>query len=167
MGGRLVGRIAGLVRQSRVRSGSDDRLRQGRHREGRSRHRPVYGRAYPEATAYPSTIAAQAVTPIEYTIPAGQAYVLTDAHVTTDYYYYAKTFNGAGVPDDRTDVTGTDRYLQVNIAHRVVYVRAADVDVASTTPRLAVSTNATSWYVNGKPRSPCTQPMRAASPPRS
>lgn len=110
---------------------------------------PVYGRAYPEAAAYPSTIAAQAVTPIEYTIPAGQAYVLTDAHVTTDYYY-AKTFNGQGVPDDRTDVRGTDRYYQVNMAHRVVYVRAADVDLASTQPRLPVSTNAKSQCVNGK-----------------
>lgn len=110
---------------------------------------PVYGRAYPEASAYPSTIAAQAVTPIEYTLPAGQSYVLTDADVTTDYYY-AKTFNGAGVPDDRTDVTGTDRYLQVNIAHRVVYVRAADVDMTPTAPRMPVVTNATSQCVNGK-----------------
>jgi len=69
--------------------------------------------------------------------------------VTTDYYY-AKTFDGAGVPDDRTDVTGTDRYLQVNIAHRVVYVRAADVDVTPTAPRMPVVTNATSLCVNGK-----------------
>jgi len=110
---------------------------------------PVYGRAYPEASAYPSTIAPQAVTPIEYTIPAGQAYVLTDAGVTTDYYY-AKTFDGQGVPDDRTDVGGTDRYFQVNIAHRMVFVRAADVDVASTTPRLPVATTAKSQCVNGK-----------------
>jgi hypothetical protein len=110
---------------------------------------PVYGRAYPEAGAYPSTIPAQAVTPIEYTIPAGQAYVLTDRSVTTDYYY-AKTFNGQGVPGDRTDVLGTDRYYQVNVAHRVVFVRAADVDVSATTPRLAVATNATSLCVNGK-----------------
>jgi hypothetical protein len=110
---------------------------------------PVYGRAYPEAGAYPSTIPAQAVTPIEYTIPAGQAYVLTDKKVSTDYYY-AKTFNGAGVPGDRTDVVGTDRYYQVNVAHRVAYVRAADVDVTPTTPRLAVTTNAKSQCVNGK-----------------
>ncbi len=110
---------------------------------------PVYGRAYPEAAAYPADIPYQAVTPIEYTLPAGQAYVLTDPDATTDYYY-AKTFNGQGVPGDRTDVEGTDRYYQVNMGHRIAYVRAADVELSSSTPRLPVTTSAKSQCVNGK-----------------
>ncbi|HET7305086.1 MAG TPA: peptidoglycan recognition family protein [Segeticoccus sp.] len=88
---------------------------------------PVYGRAYPEAAAYPDTIPAQAVSPIEYTIKPGQEYAITDDRVVTDYYR-AKSFDGSA-PGDRTDVVGQDRYLQISLAHRFVYVRAADVQV--------------------------------------
>ncbi len=35
---------------------------------------PVYGRAYPEAAAYPANIPPQAVTPLQYSLPAGQKY---------------------------------------------------------------------------------------------
>lgn len=89
---------------------------------------PVYGRAYPEAAAYPSTISPQSVIPIEYTMKPGQSYAVTDLNPVTDYYY-AKTFDGTGVPDDRTDVVGQDRYYQIQLAHRMVYVRAADVEL--------------------------------------
>ncbi|OLR90581.1 N-acetylmuramoyl-L-alanine amidase, partial [Actinokineospora bangkokensis] len=34
---------------------------------------PVYGRAYPEASAYPAGVDVQAVTPLQYTLPAGQS----------------------------------------------------------------------------------------------
>ena len=87
---------------------------------------PVYGRAYPEESAYPDTIGYQALSPLEYTMKPGQSYVVTDIAPVTDYYY-AKTFDGTGVPDDRTDVKGQLRYYQVQLAHRVVYVRADDV----------------------------------------
>jgi len=86
---------------------------------------PVYGRAYPEQAAYPSTVAYQAVTPIEYTLKAGQSYAVTDQTVVTDYYN-AKTYDGT-TPGDRTDVRGRDTYYQIALAHRLVYVRAADV----------------------------------------
>ena len=39
---------------------------------------PVYGRAYPEQAAYPSQIPYQTVTPLQYSIQPGQAYVLAD-----------------------------------------------------------------------------------------
>jgi N-acetyl-anhydromuramyl-L-alanine amidase AmpD len=89
---------------------------------------PVYGRAYPEQSAYPAQIPYQAVTPLQYTIKPGQAYVLADAHLQTDYYY-AKTFQCSGVAMDCTDVVGHDRYVEIWFGHRVVYVRAADIRV--------------------------------------
>ena len=90
---------------------------------------PVYGRAYPEQSAYPSQIPYQAVTPLQYSIQPGQAYVLADAHLQTDYYY-AKTFRCGGVAMDCTDVVGHDRYDEIWFGHRIAYVRAADVRLA-------------------------------------
>ena len=90
---------------------------------------PVYGRAYPEAAAYPAGEAPQAVVPLQYSIPAGQRYVLADATVPTDYYK-AKTFS-ADTPGDHVDIVGQDRYYLISFGHRVAYVRAADVDVVS------------------------------------
>jgi len=89
---------------------------------------PVYGRAYPEQAAYPSQIPYQTVTPLQYAIQPGQAYVLADAHLQTDYYY-AKTFRCEGVALDCTDVVGRDRYVEIWFGHRIAYVRAADVRV--------------------------------------
>jgi hypothetical protein len=86
---------------------------------------PVYGRAYPEASAYPQEIPVQAVSPLVYTIKPGQSYVLADARLPTDYYY-AKTYDSS-LPRDHTVVVGTDRYYQIWFGHRIAYVRAADV----------------------------------------
>jgi len=88
---------------------------------------PVYGRAYPERSAYPSTITYQTVTPIEYKVKAGQTYAVTDQQVVTDYYN-AKTYDGK-TPGDRTDLKGQDVYYQIAMAHRIQYVRAADVQL--------------------------------------
>jgi N-acetyl-anhydromuramyl-L-alanine amidase AmpD len=88
---------------------------------------PVYGRAYPERSAYPSDIAYQTVVPLQYSIRPGQSYVLADPDIQTDYYH-ATTFNcqGAG---QCVDVVGHDRYFEIWFGHRVAYVRAADVHV--------------------------------------
>lgn len=88
---------------------------------------PVYGRAYPEESAYPADIPYQAISPLQYTIGAGQAYVLADASIPTDYYY-AKTYDDS-LPDDHTVVVGKDRYYEIWFGHRYAYVRAADVSV--------------------------------------
>ena len=87
---------------------------------------PVYGRAYPESAAYPAEIPDQGVVPLQYTIKPGQAYVLADDDLQTDYYY-AKTYDCAYVALDCTQVVGGDRYLLVWFGHRLAYVRAADV----------------------------------------
>ena len=89
---------------------------------------PVYGRAYPERSAYDGTpIPYQTVTPLQYTIKAGQKYVLADDSIPTDYYY-AKTFDDS-LPGDHTVVTGQDKYDEIWFGHRMFFVRAADVDV--------------------------------------
>ncbi|MEV8372246.1 N-acetylmuramoyl-L-alanine amidase [Kribbella sp. NPDC056861] len=88
---------------------------------------PVYGRAYPEQAAYPTGIPYQTVTPLQYSILAGQAYPVGDANIETDYYR-ANTFNGQP-PTDHVQVLGKDRYYQIWYGHRMAYVRAADVDL--------------------------------------
>ena len=107
---------------------------------------PVYGRAFPEEAAYPSTIPYQDVVPLEYTLKPGQSYAVTDTTVDTDYYR-VKSYDGSA-PGDRTVVTGSDVYYQVAIAHRVFYVRAADVHL-DPVPVLAVRTRPT---IDGTPR---------------
>lgn len=96
-----------------------------RPRAGRSEV-PVYGRAYPEASAYPLTVPAQSVVPLPYTIKAGQAYATSGP--TPTGYYFAKTIDGSA-PGDRTFVGGKDRYLTIQLGHRIAFVKAADVDV--------------------------------------
>ena len=86
---------------------------------------PVYGRAYPESSAYPSEIPDQGVVPLQYTIKPGQSYVLADATVPTDFYY-AKTYDDS-LAGDHTVVRGKDVYYEIWFGHRMAYVRAADV----------------------------------------
>jgi len=89
---------------------------------------PVYGRAYPEEAAYAgTTIPYQTVTPLQYTIKAGQKYVVADDSVKTDYYR-AVTFDGPP-PSDHVVVSGNDTYYQIWFGHRQFFVRAADVSI--------------------------------------
>jgi hypothetical protein len=85
---------------------------------------PVYGRAYPEASAYPAGIPAQAVTPLQYSLPAGQKYAV--GLITPSEYYRAVTF----APEtDHVVVRGKTKYLQIQFGHRVAFVNVDDVDV--------------------------------------
>jgi hypothetical protein len=90
---------------------------------------PVYGRAYPEAEAYEPypDIPVQPVVPLQYTLKAGQSYVLADRSVPTNYYR-ATTFNGTP-PSDHVVVRGLDTYYQIWFGHRQFFVRAADVNL--------------------------------------
>ncbi len=91
---------------------------------------PVYGRAYPEASAYPAEIPYQTVIPMQYTIKAGQEYSLADAEIQTDYYY-SKTYDyGPEVAMDDTQVVGETKYYQIWFGHRFYYVQADDVVVS-------------------------------------
>ncbi|WP_307815407.1 N-acetylmuramoyl-L-alanine amidase [Streptomyces sp. 7-21] len=83
---------------------------------------PVYGRAYPEAAAYPEDVPVQEVSPLVYEIPADQEYPV--GLVTASEYFYAVTFD----PSHHRVVRG-EEYLQIQLGHRVAYVRRADVRV--------------------------------------
>ncbi|MGW0226881.1 N-acetylmuramoyl-L-alanine amidase [Actinopolymorpha singaporensis] len=87
----------------------------------------IYGRAYPEAAAYPPDVPVQALVPLQYTWPAGQDYVL--GLQAEAEYYRAVTFD----PADHQVIRGQMRYYQVQFGHRVGYVLADDVDLVSPT----------------------------------
>jgi hypothetical protein len=85
---------------------------------------PVYGAAYPGASAYPSAVPVKQVVKLSYTIPAGQEYPVITS-VPTDYYY-AATFDSSKT-DDHTVIIGSTPYYQISFNHRRFYVRASDV----------------------------------------
>ncbi len=82
---------------------------------------PVFGRAYPEPEAYPSTVPVQTITPLPYTVLAGQRY--SSAGVVGSEYYSATTFDVA----DHVVVRGKLKYVQIQFGHRIAYVKADDV----------------------------------------
>ncbi|MEU3164419.1 peptidoglycan recognition family protein [Streptosporangium sp. NPDC006930] len=81
----------------------------------------VYGRAYPQKPAYPKSVPAQALTPLQYSIPAGQAY--SSGPATRGSYLRAASFD----PSEHRVVTGDARYRQIQFGHRIMFVRASDV----------------------------------------
>jgi hypothetical protein len=89
---------------------------------------PVYGRAYPEAAAYPAHVPVQAVTPLQYTLAAGQKYAV--GLVTGSEYYWAVTYDTS----NHTVVRGRTKYVQIQFGHRIAFVNAADVDLRPSAP---------------------------------
>ncbi|GGP77765.1 N-acetylmuramoyl-L-alanine amidase [Saccharothrix coeruleofusca] len=84
----------------------------------------VYGRAYPEEAAYEGTgVPYQAVTPLQYALPAGQFYAVGDLRPPTAYYF-AQTWEGP-----RVVVRGDQRYYEIQFGHRVAFVKASEVDL--------------------------------------
>ncbi|MFD5321241.1 N-acetylmuramoyl-L-alanine amidase [Streptomyces sp. NPDC127098] len=83
---------------------------------------PVYGRAYPEAAAYPPDVPVQSVVPLAYEIPADQEYAV--GLRTDSEYYRAVTFD----PAEHQVVRG-EEYYQIQLGHRIGFVRAADVEL--------------------------------------
>ncbi|WP_410666860.1 N-acetylmuramoyl-L-alanine amidase [Amycolatopsis sp. cmx-4-68] len=90
---------------------------------------PLYGRAFPEQSEYPADIPFDpiwTVGAIPWTLPAGQSYVVTGEFRAENYY---ARFDPASVPANHTLVTGATTYLQLSYNHRLVYVKASDVQV--------------------------------------
>jgi hypothetical protein len=87
---------------------------------------PVYGRAYPEQAAYPEGVPYQAITPLQYTLAAGQRYAV--GNVLPSEYYRAVTFDGSS-PGDWTVIRGEKKYVQIQFGHRVMFVDLADVNI--------------------------------------
>jgi hypothetical protein len=88
---------------------------------------PVYGRAYPEASAYPVGVPVQSIVPLQYNIPAGQVYVAKD--LVKGDYYRAPTYTFD--PSDHTVVEGQEQYYLIFFNHRFAFVKASDVDVVT------------------------------------
>jgi hypothetical protein len=90
----------------------------------------VYGRAYPEASAYPTGITPQSVEALtKYSLPAGQIYVAFGPF-NSDYYYapnYTPTLSGSA----NQDIQGQAQYYQIFYNHRFAFVRAGDVVVVA------------------------------------
>jgi len=85
---------------------------------------PVYGRAYPEAEAYPDGITPQDIVPLQYSLPAGHKYV---AGPTLDSeYYWATTFDAT----QHVVVRGETKYVQIQFGHRAAFVKLDDVVLA-------------------------------------
>ncbi|MDX6356212.1 MAG: hypothetical protein QOF98_3115 [Streptomyces sp.] len=92
---------------------------------------PVYGRAYPEAAAYPAGVPVQSLYAMPYQVLAGQRYVVGGA--VDGEYYYSVTFDTAS----HQVVRGQQLYYEIQLGARVEYVKADDVtllpSVLSTT----------------------------------
>ena len=86
---------------------------------------PIYGRAYPEASAYPDGIDPAPVVTMQYTVTAEQRYVTSGSVDAT--YYNATVFTTD--PADNTLVRGTDQYYRIFFNHRFAFVKASDVDI--------------------------------------
>ncbi|MER7048511.1 N-acetylmuramoyl-L-alanine amidase [Streptomyces jumonjinensis] len=84
---------------------------------------PVYGRAYPEAAAYPAGVPVQPVSPLPYRLLAGQRYVAGDR--LPGEYFYARTFDTS----HHQVVRGEELYYEIQFGHRLAFVKAADVRV--------------------------------------
>ncbi|MGP4101292.1 N-acetylmuramoyl-L-alanine amidase [Nonomuraea sp. KM90] len=80
----------------------------------------VYGRAYPEKSAYRNG-GSQPLTPLKYKIEPGQTYTVGDT--ITGSYYAANAFS----PSKHVTTTGRTRYHQIQLGHRVMFVMAKDV----------------------------------------
>ncbi|GAA0632637.1 peptidoglycan recognition family protein [Kutzneria viridogrisea] len=85
---------------------------------------PVYGRAYPEAAAYPPGQTPQAIVPLQYSLPAGQRYVYGGQAAAE---YLPTVWDPSGTKN--TPVRGRTRYYEIQFGHRVAFVNADDVQL--------------------------------------
>ncbi|RAL26408.1 N-acetylmuramoyl-L-alanine amidase [Thermoflavimicrobium daqui] len=87
---------------------------------------PVYGVAYPEASAYPKEVPPQDIHPLQYKITAGQVYIASEK--IKGAYYYASVFTQD--PDQTHKlIRGKEEYYRIQLNHRHAYVKAADVEI--------------------------------------
>ncbi|MFI8348425.1 N-acetylmuramoyl-L-alanine amidase [Streptomyces sp. NPDC085596] len=84
---------------------------------------PVFGRALPEESAYPEGVDEQQEAPLPYTIQEGQRYVTQS--VVHGTYVDRSSFGDTPAPV----VKGQEEYYEIQLDHRLAYVRASDVDV--------------------------------------
>ncbi|MEU1510423.1 peptidoglycan recognition family protein [Kitasatospora sp. NPDC005748] len=95
---------------------------------------PVYGRAYPEASAYADHPAVDPppVVALRATLPAGQVYVAADGSPRPADFFQQRTIR-TDTPDSRILVVGRDTYYAIRFDHRLAFVRSSDVRVVPPT----------------------------------
>lgn len=87
----------------------------------------MYGVAYPEKSEYPADFADQRVgTALQYTIKAYQSYPGGGEAPTG--FFYAPTIDFS-YPLDHAYFRGKEKYVTVQIGHRIAFVKASDVDI--------------------------------------
>ncbi len=96
---------------------------------------PVYGRAYPEDSAYAGTgVPVQSKNGeslTKYGVLAGQKYALAGGAMKGSYYN-SGNIDGSG-EGSRTVVVGDTTYYPIRFNHRIGYVRTADVQLVKGT----------------------------------
>jgi hypothetical protein len=102
----------------------------------------AFGRALPEGDAYPEDVEEQDASPLPYTLSAGQRYV-TQSRVRGTYVDRS-TFGSTPAPV----IKGEERYYEIQLGHRLAYVRASDVDVLE--PPAAAGPSAQSPKASGR-----------------
>ncbi|MDI1455249.1 peptidoglycan recognition family protein [Streptomyces sp. ATE26] len=83
---------------------------------------PVYGRALPDEGSYPEGVTSQPQSPLPYTLRAGQRYVTRSSVLGT---WAGKSFGNLPSPV----VKGRERYYEIQLGHRLAFVREQDVDL--------------------------------------
>lgn len=97
----------------------------------------VFGRAYPEAAAFPAGVPVQALAPLYdknpdgsfkggYKLRAGERYVV--GMLARSEYYRAVTYDWSS-PGDGTVIRGEKTYVQIQFGHRIAFVDINDVDI--------------------------------------
>ncbi|MGW3156093.1 N-acetylmuramoyl-L-alanine amidase [Streptomyces sp. NPDC001089] len=87
---------------------------------------PVYGRALPEKDAYPDGMEEEAESPLPYHFLAGQRYA-TEARLVGSHIDRSE-FRDVPSPV----VTGREQWYEIQLGHRIAFVRASDVDVVES-----------------------------------
>lgn len=86
---------------------------------------PVHGVAYPDPSDYPEGVGVRPAEPLPYRFAAGQSYAVgREGEAFEGEFYAATTFDPAG-----HQVVRGQRYHQIQLGHRIAFVRADDVDV--------------------------------------
>jgi hypothetical protein len=109
---------------------------------------PVYGRAYPEAAAYPAGVTPQAIVPI-YQMPANQIYVASE--LVQSSYYLAPTYTLSYDPELHYPILGQTNYYQIWFNHRFGFVNASDVAVIASPGLLGLKLDPAAAERSGAP----------------
>ena len=83
----------------------------------------MYGRAYPEASAYPAGVPVQA--DLAAAVQAARRAAVRRRRQGAGEYYYAADLRHR----PHRVVVGKDMYYEIQFGHRVAFVRAADVNL--------------------------------------